>query len=148
MKLGGSEGGDEGLTGGDFDVWPSRLAQALSVAGERNEAWRVTLNFGLVLPRKMGKMGGMALSDSRGIPRGPCAGSSVLPTVPRNPIWGPTTLDEGPGLRRPTSWPRLRVSMYSPGEGGLPILFALLGKLHHLDPLSLSLASSSFSPPP
>lgn len=42
MKLGGSEGGDEGLTGGDFEVWPSQLAQALGVAGERNEARRMT----------------------------------------------------------------------------------------------------------
>lgn len=34
-EMGGSEGGEEGLTGGNFDVWLSGLAQALGVAGEK-----------------------------------------------------------------------------------------------------------------
>lgn len=61
---------------------------------------------------------------------------------------GPTTLDAGSWVEMPHILAQLRVSMYSPGKGGLPILFALLGKPHHLDPLSLSLANSSLTPIP
>lgn len=43
----------------------------------------------------MGKVGGVALGDARGIPRGPCAGPSDPPAVPQNATWKPSTGTEG-----------------------------------------------------
>lgn len=55
-----------------------------------------------VLPGSAGKAGGAALSDSRGIPRGPCADPSDPPAAPRNPAWGPNTAGQASGSDAPS----------------------------------------------
>ena len=102
----------------DSNIRLPGLAQELGAAIERKEAWRMTLSFGLMLPEKMWKVEGVALSDSRGIPTGPYAGPSDPPVAPQNPTWGPRTPDEGPWAERhPSStWLRLGSSCRDMGE--------------------------------
>ena len=67
------------------------------------------------------------MSDSRGTPRGPCAGPSDPPAVPQNPTWGPATQDEGPLAETPLPSQAQARGLHVQTMGGLPMFFAWQG---------------------